>query len=104
MKRGHRRGPEDVARGDNNNTFTWSGPNGVVGFTGQRRVAPVAGEVHVRLTQVALLHPEEPLTRPLEPDQSPSPGGEPAGRDVKIWRLGAIRNRKVCKSQHSIWS
>jgi hypothetical protein len=26
---------------NNNNTFTWSGPSGVVGFTGQRRVAPL---------------------------------------------------------------
>jgi hypothetical protein len=27
----------------NNNTFTWSGPSGVIGCTGQRRLAPAAG-------------------------------------------------------------
>jgi hypothetical protein len=30
---------------DNNNTFTWSGPSGVLGCTGQRRVAPLYGGV-----------------------------------------------------------
>jgi hypothetical protein len=30
-------GPDSI--GGNSNTFTWSGPWGVVGFTGQRRVA-----------------------------------------------------------------
>jgi hypothetical protein len=35
----------DVADGtlNNNNTFTWSGPSGVLGCTGQRPVAPAAG-------------------------------------------------------------
>jgi hypothetical protein len=35
-----------VAANDNNDTFTWSGPNGVFGFTGQRRVAPAVGGLH----------------------------------------------------------
>jgi hypothetical protein len=35
----------------NNNTFTWSGPNGVVGFTGQWRVTPPSGELHVKATR-----------------------------------------------------
>jgi hypothetical protein len=30
------------AADDNNNTFTWSGPSGVLDCTGQRRVAPAA--------------------------------------------------------------
>jgi hypothetical protein len=37
----------------NNNTFTWSGPSGVLDCTGQRRVAPAEGMVHVRATVVA---------------------------------------------------
>jgi hypothetical protein len=32
--------------GKNNNTLTWSGPSGVVGFTGQRRIAPAIGRLH----------------------------------------------------------
>jgi hypothetical protein len=32
-------GAEIAAKNNNNNTFTWSGPRGVVGFTGQPRVA-----------------------------------------------------------------
>jgi hypothetical protein len=30
----------------NNNTFTWSGPNGAFGSTGQRRYAPAVGGLH----------------------------------------------------------
>jgi hypothetical protein len=30
-----------------NNTFTWSGPSGVLGCTGQRRVAPLYGGVQL---------------------------------------------------------
>jgi hypothetical protein len=66
IKRRARRNPPTGWIGQkNNNACTCSRPNGVVGFTGQRSVAPAAGEVHVRLTQVALLHQEEPLIRPL---------------------------------------
>jgi hypothetical protein len=32
---------------DNNNTFTWSGPSGVLGCTGQRRGAPLSVVVHI---------------------------------------------------------
>jgi hypothetical protein len=35
--------PESNNSINNNNTFTWSGPSGVLGCTGQRRVAPAAG-------------------------------------------------------------
>jgi hypothetical protein len=30
---------------NNNSTFTWSGPSGVLGSTGQRRIAPLYGGV-----------------------------------------------------------
>jgi hypothetical protein len=36
---------DEVEAANNNNTFTWSGPSGVLGCTGQRRVAPPAGGV-----------------------------------------------------------
>jgi hypothetical protein len=43
----------------NNNTFTWSGPSWVVGFTGQRRVAPLE---HCALSEPA---PVVPLNLPF---------------------------------------
>jgi hypothetical protein len=36
---------EGASRSNNNNTFTWSGPSGVLGCTGQRRSAPPYGGV-----------------------------------------------------------
>jgi hypothetical protein len=30
----------------NDNTFAWSGPSGVLGFTGERRMAPAVGGLH----------------------------------------------------------
>jgi hypothetical protein len=44
---------------NNNNTFTWSVPSGVVGFTGQRRVAPLE---HCALAEPA---PVVPLNLPF---------------------------------------
>jgi hypothetical protein len=45
---------------NNNNTFTWSGPSGVLDCTGQRRIAPAAGwcksGTHKRETVVSLCH------------------------------------------------
>jgi hypothetical protein len=42
----------------NNNTFTWSGPSGVLDCTGERRVAPAVGwcmsSTHIGVTVVTL--------------------------------------------------
>jgi hypothetical protein len=40
---------------NNNNTFTWSGPSGVLDCTGQRPVGPAVGGA-VKATVVALCH------------------------------------------------
>jgi hypothetical protein len=49
-------GAEGTLRGrhNNNNTFTWSGPSGVFGFTGQLRVAPLE---HCALAKFTLAVP-----------------------------------------------
>jgi hypothetical protein len=36
--------PHSGGRSNNNNTFTWSGPSGVLGCTGQRRKRHYTGE------------------------------------------------------------
>jgi hypothetical protein len=48
--------PESRLHRNSNNTFTWSRPNRVFGFTGQRRVAPAVGELHVEPTRPPLIH------------------------------------------------
>jgi hypothetical protein len=61
---------EGATLNNNNNTFTWSGPSGVLGFTGQRRIAPAAG----------WCMPRRRLSRcAIEPAELPG-GGKPPRR------------------------
>jgi hypothetical protein len=39
-------GQHPINKNNNDNRFTWSGPSGVFGFTGQRRLAPAVGGPH----------------------------------------------------------
>jgi hypothetical protein len=82
--------PNRGSQTNNNKTFTWSGPSGVLGRTGQRRVAPAAGWC------MPSTHHGRRLSRcAIEPAESP---GEENLRGGKRLRL---RFWKGCLVQHT---
>jgi hypothetical protein len=78
--------PSPTAEPNNNNTFTWSGPNGLSGFTGQRRVAAAVGGLHVVKSNSSRCA--------IEPAESPDdnkPSAEEKDHDSGLGRHTRIR-------------